>query len=64
MEQFNQFIGQNYYTVYDQLQALAQSVNLNTSLVESNLDFNIDIDPTRLKIFVNYESFIIGFKQE
>jgi hypothetical protein len=64
MEQFNQFIGQNYYTVYDQLQALAQSVNLNTSLIESNLDFNIDVDPTRLKIFVNHESFIIGFKQE
>ena len=64
MQQLNQFIGHNYFTVYDQLQTVAQSLGLFTSLIEPNLDFNIDQDPIRLKVYVNESNVIIGFKQE
>ena len=63
MEEIEQFTGQNYWNAYDALQAAVSKYGLSTSLIEPNLDFNIDVDPTRLKVFVDSNSIIIGFKQ-
>ena len=63
MEEIEQFVGQNYWNAYDALQAAAGKYGLSTSLIEPNLDFNIDVDPSRLKVYVDANSVIIGFKQ-
>jgi len=63
MEEIEQFIGQNYWNAYDALQTTASKYGLSTSLIEPNLDFNIDVDPSRLKVYVDTNSIIIGFKQ-
>ena len=63
MEEIEQFTGQNYWNAYDALQAAVSKHGLSTSLIEPNLDFNIDVDPTRLKVYVDSNSIIIGFKQ-
>lgn len=63
MEEIEQFIGQNYWNAYDSLQNAVSKYGLSTSLIEPNLDFNIDVDPSRLKVYVDANSIIIGFKQ-
>jgi hypothetical protein len=63
MDEIEQFIGQNYYNVYDTLQTIVIKYGLSTSLVEPNLDFNIDVDASRLKVYVDTNNIIIGFKQ-
>ena len=63
MNELQQFIGQNYYNVYDTLQTIVAKHGLSTSLVEPNLDFNIDVDASRLKVYVDANNIIIGFNQ-
>jgi len=63
MNEIEQFVGQQYYNVYDALQTIVSKHGLSTSLVEPNLDFNIDVDASRLKVYVDANNIIIGFKQ-
>ena len=64
MQELEQFIGQNYYTVYDALQVVVAKYGLSTSLVEGELDYNIDVDPGRLKVYIDPSNgTIVGLHQ-
>ena len=63
MEKFNQFLGKNYYEVYDDLQDVAVEKGLHTCLIEDDLDYNIDYDSLRIKIFTNSYNIIVKIKK-
>jgi hypothetical protein len=61
MENFNQFIGQNYYVITDKIQSVAVEMGLSTCLIENNVDYNIDVDNTRVKVYTDSDSTIMSF---
>ena len=61
MENFNQFIGQNYYVITDKIQNVAVEMGLSTCLIENNVDYNIDVDNTRVKVYTDSDSTIMSF---
>lgn len=61
MDDFNQFIGQNYYVITDKIQSVAAERGWSTSLIENNLDYNIDLDNTRVKVYTDADSVIQKF---
>jgi hypothetical protein len=63
MEKFNQFLGKNYYEVYDDLQDVAVEKGMHTCLIEDDLDYNIDYDSLRIKIFTNSYNIIVKIKK-
>jgi hypothetical protein len=63
MEKFNQFLGKNYYEVYDDLQDVAVEKGTHTCLIEDDLDYNIDYDSLRIKIFTNSYNIIVKIKK-
>jgi hypothetical protein len=63
MEKFNQFLDKNYYQVYDDLQDVAVEKGLHTCLIEDDLDYNIDYDSLRIKIFTNSYNIIVKIKK-
>jgi len=62
MTPFDKFINMNYYTVYQELQLTAYENELFTSLIENNIDYNIDENPDRIKVFVDQEGIIKRFE--
>ena len=63
MEKFNQFLDKNYYEVYDDLQDVAVEKGMHTCLIEDDLDYNIDYDSLRIKIFTNSYNIIVKIKK-
>ncbi len=63
MKDFEQFIGKDYYEVYDSIQAVALDTGLYTCLIEDDLDYNIDHDSLRVKVYVDYNKTIVKVKK-
>jgi|APGre2960657423_1045063.scaffolds.fasta_scaffold144709_1 hypothetical protein len=61
MGEFDKYINCNYYSVYDELQELAKNCEMFTSLVENNINYNIDENPDRILVYINNESIITRF---
>ncbi len=55
------FYDKNYYQYADEIIAIANQHNLSTCLIEKNINYNIDVNPTRLNIFVDDNSIIEDF---